>query len=287
MPAGIVPVEDRRPLHALVARDWILIAFAASLLLHLAGVTGLALYKPKHGTSGPPEEMGVQMVFNQGVVSDTAVPLPGAGHAVPQGDSGMNFEPARLGIEQPEAPAAATRPDQDEASPLPEPPRPLPHPPAPRRSNPFAGLVFPHQTRGQSSAPAAGSPSAAPTTQRMGQFVTGGQVRSSETRLSINGLSGEYGDIAQRWLNDHSMYPESAGRNNESGDVLIRVTVARDGTVKNVQLLSSSYSRTLDVQTISVFKNKKMPAVPDDVAGMDADGDIVFTALTSYQLLYE
>jgi len=63
--------------------------------------------------------------------------------------------------------------------------------------------------------------------------------------------------------------------------------VARDGTVRDVKLLSSAYSRTLDLQTIGVFKGKKLPPVPDDVAGMDADGDVIFTALTSYQLIYE
>ena len=287
MIAAVLPAEDRRPPRPLQPRDWLTLALAISLSVHLAAVTALALFKARHEASGPPEEMGVQMVFDQGIQSDTAVPLPGAGHAVPQGETAMNYEPARLGIEQPEAPLAATVPDPDAAAPVPEPPRPRPHPPVPKRANPFAGLVFPKALQGHAATPPAGAPSAPPTVQRMGEFATGGQVRSAQTRLSITGVSGAYGDIAQRWLDEHSMYPELAGRNGESGDVLIRVTVARDGTVRDVKLLSSAYSRTLDLQTIGVFKGKKLPPVPDDVAGMDADGDVIFTALTSYQLIYE
>ena len=79
----------------------------------------------------------------------------------------------------------------------------------------------------------------------------------------------------------HLSYPEPAASNGEAGTVIIRVTIARDGTVTDVKLVKSSIYRPLDLNTLNVYRGKKMPPLPDDMTGPTHD----FTLAVEYELI--
>ena len=172
------------------------------------------------------------------------------------------------------------------------PPPPTPHRSARSRTaarsaaaasgNPFASPFMSAQT---SNRLPPGAAAAQGTTLSMGEFARGGQAVSATAHISIPGAHGDYDDLLLQYAIDHLSYPEQAASNNEAGSVVIRVTVARDGTVRDVRLVKSSVYRTLDVNTMDIYRNKRMPPLPDYISGATHDFvlEVIYELVTSYR----
>ena len=81
------------------------------------------------------------------------------------------------------------------------------------------------------------------------------------------GGRGDYMEALSEFVELHKYYPPSSARNGEEGESVLRVTIERDGTVKNMRLLSSSGSSMLDSAWEAVFRDNKLPPFPDDLPG--------------------
>ena len=115
----------------------------------------------------------------------------------------------------------------------------------------------------------------------MGNFPRGGQSVDATAHISIPGAHGDYDDLLVQYAIAHLSYPEQAASNGEDGSVVIRITVARDGTVTDVRLVKSSIYRALDVNTMDIYRAKKMPPLPDYIQGASHD----FTLQVNYELV--
>lgn len=87
-------------------------------------------------------------------------------------------------------------------------------------------------------------------------------------RLSIDGLldrdgvGPDWSNAFSAWLARHSYYPHDAGLMGEEGDVVVDFTVAKDGTVSGLRLVSSSGHPLLDMATLSMFRGAHLPPLP-------------------------
>lgn len=71
-----------------------------------------------------------------------------------------------------------------------------------------------------------------------------------------------------KWTSNFVTYPRGALRNQQQGTVRLTVTLARDGRVKDVQILEKSEHDTLNkAATRAVKSASPYPAVPDAIAG--------------------
>lgn len=71
-----------------------------------------------------------------------------------------------------------------------------------------------------------------------------------------------------KWTTNFVTYPRGALRNQQEGTVRLTVTLARDGRVKDVQILEKSEYDTLNkAATRAVKSASPYPAVPDTIAG--------------------
>jgi TonB family C-terminal domain len=71
-----------------------------------------------------------------------------------------------------------------------------------------------------------------------------------------------------KWTSNFVTYPRGALRNQQEGTVRLTVTLARDGRVKDVQILEKSEYDTLNkAATRAVKSASPYPAVPDTIAG--------------------
>ncbi len=84
----------------------------------------------------------------------------------------------------------------------------------------------------------------------------------------------------ETWLADHKVYPESARRRGEQGDVTVRFTVQRSGQVTDVTVVKSSGSPRLDAAAMAMLRGASVP--PFDSAM--AEGQITATVQIRYRL---
>lgn len=197
---------------------------------------------------------------------------------------------------EPAPPGALALPPPPPPAPLPElsaelaPPTPLrlapprseapPRPPAPRpqAQNPFAGLpmVGPQALRPAApSAPSRRAPgSAGGVDLSMGRVpelrMREGQSFNNTTAMAhVGGAQpgADWGRQFQRWVQSRGFYPEQAAMRGEDGSVVLRVTVARDGRITAVQMISPTGSRWLDAAAVSLFRDQVGPAFPMTMPG--------------------
>jgi len=65
-----------------------------------------------------------------------------------------------------------------------------------------------------------------------------------------------------QWVNERKYYPEQALELGQQGAVMIRLVIARDGSVRDVQLLQSSGSPFLDSAWLGLFEGAHLPPFP-------------------------
>ena len=67
------------------------------------------------------------------------------------------------------------------------------------------------------------------------------------------------------WFKRHGYYPPEAGMNGQQGIVTVGLKVRHDGQVEAIRLESRSGSPWLDMASLSVFRDAKLPPLPPDV----------------------
>jgi protein TonB len=242
----------------------------ASLLLHLAVVGALLLAPP----APEPAEEAVAPTF----AVDFTDGAPAAPSPTPPSPQPM------VNLGGPEA-EAMPPPQEQPTEALPVPPRPRRYGsalrPRPDR-NPFAH-VMPFDLSQQSSR----SASSASSLGRGLDLSAGPVVRNGALQDSVMHVMGshgvsDWGERLQEFVEAHKYYPQAAADNGEQGNAVLRVTVARDGTVKSLTLVSSSGSHLLDAAWMAVFRDNRLPAFNDDMAGKQ----ITFNYELDYSLIY-
>ena len=274
------------------------VPLAISLALHGVALALLLLWPRHPGPPGPPQDPGFEMMFDTGERTPNAVPAPGPTIETP---NGAVAAPAQAGEATPEAPQVNLFTAEEMPPPPPPPPdlaplQALPPPPPPRpsrtrstaaaraasaRQNPFGSPFGTESDARNTQTP--GAEAAAGTTLSMGAFAHGGQALDATAHISMPGAHGDYDELLFEYAVRHLSYPENAASNDEDGTVIIRVRIARDGTVTDVKLLKSSVYRVLDLNTMDVYRNKKMPPLPDDIVGPTHD----FTLAVEYDLIID
>jgi protein TonB len=188
----------------------------------------------------------------------------------------VNLMPPEYAMEQPPPPV-----QQEEE--LPQPTRrapPRPH--TSRSTNPFAGLPIYGAISHAPQAVPRGVRGSRSMNLALGLNVQGGQLREAVPHVSSPGADGDYLERLSDYVETHKFYPELAARNREAGVAVIKATIMRDGTVKDVRLIESSGSRTLDMAWMGMFRAKHLPPFPDDMREDQRD----FTLSMDYELKY-
>jgi len=73
------------------------------------------------------------------------------------------------------------------------------------------------------------------------------------------------------WWDRHAYYPQEALLNREDGTLQIHLVIRRDGHVTEVDKLSSSGSRSIDIAGESVFRNAALQPFPNSTPQPQAD----------------
>jgi protein TonB len=245
-----------------------------SVLLHALTVA-LIILLHHLGQAGPqaPEQPGYEIVFEGGDKSPEAAPVPTAQN-LPQ----VNLVPEDYN-EPPPPPRQATPVPQTEEAPVPR-PRPRPHPVP--NSNPFAHMQVYDFGEGTARTLERGVRGSHGLSLALGMTVRGGQLMDAVPHIVAPGANGEYLDALSDYVESHKFYPEDAAQNGEQGTAVIKATINRDGTVKDVKLIESSGSATLDWAWLGLFRGKRLPPFPDNMS----DKQLELTMSMDYELIY-
>ena len=68
------------------------------------------------------------------------------------------------------------------------------------------------------------------------------------------------------WLESHKTYPPEARRRGDEGRALLRLTVARDGEVRDVELVRRTASRLLNQAVLASLDGARVPPFPPGMA---------------------
>ncbi|QCE34005.1 energy transducer TonB [Acetobacteraceae bacterium] len=110
---------------------------------------------------------------------------------------------------------------------------------------------------------------------RMGPFSGNGKLGTPYiSSTTIKGVSSGYGAELDTWIREHISYPDDAVRQEMEGASAVHVRLDRKGNVQQVFIKGSSGYGTLDMATVSIFKDQKLPDVPEDMKGDHFDIDI-------------
>lgn len=272
-----------------------------SLLIHAAIFIAIIPHLrrgPQEETLPPPAE--VTMVFPTGNKTGptTPTPSPKPGISAPPPSPPAQAAPAPL---PPPAPVAPTRPlpptplppapvpsapppsKAPEAAPEPAPapkpaehapiPKPPPSPKAvPRPAPPSKPSEFPMPENFSFGAPlrSAHRPSTAPARPHIPGTIdmtlgptTRGVLNNTPRSQHDEDVEGaDWRNAFAAWVADHAYYPEQARANFEEGDARVHVVVSPDGRVKSVELVHTSHSQWLDLATLSLFRDQRIPPLP-------------------------
>jgi protein TonB len=251
----------------------------------------------------PKEPPSFGMVFEPSKETIRGGKTPSKFTSTPRGEPSQDMKPTPT---PPTPPPAASQTAPPEVNPFPpefmQPPEPPPPPPqanaepvpqAPphpqqhrqrsaQSSNPFAHmqmLNFAPPSRPQRSAGLRNSRS---INMEEGPVISGGQLHDAVTHVIGPGGPEDYMALLSEYIETHKYYPESAAAAGEQGISVVRVTIERDGSVRNVQLEDSSGSRTLDVAWEGVFQSGRLPAFTDDMK----ENELTLTLSLDYTLIY-
>ncbi len=96
-----------------------------------------------------------------------------------------------------------------------------------------------------------------------GPVIQNGKLQDSVSHVATSGDLSDWDELLRDFVEAHKYYPEEARERGEEGSAEVEVTMRHDGTVEAVKLLSSSDSQSLDAAWIAVFRNNKLPPLPD------------------------
>jgi len=226
-----------------------------SALLHLVLLLALLSF--------PPRQPALIDVAEPGTVDVVMVP------------AGVPEAPTVLAPE----PEIAPRPPAASAPELPTPPqeKPLPAPPPPARPAPARPAPFPRPVaRSFADLGAAPPPEAARPPQRGSMdLAIGPEARASKGAVPINpttptgmvriegaDLGEDWERALQAWWDRHGFYPRQAAENDEDGTNRVRVELDRTGRVHSVELEMRSGSQWLDMGSLAIFRDARLPPFP-------------------------
>ena len=76
--------------------------------------------------------------------------------------------------------------------------------------------------------------------------------------------------MVKKWTYKQLRYPQSSLENNEQGVVRLRVTIRRDGKVKDIDITEEPEFSTLTKEAVrAVGASAPYPVVPDSVSGKE------------------
>ena len=299
----MLTVPEPRAARPAARRRWLDLALLISALVH--GLLLAIVIFARHMAillPPPPEPPGFQLVFEGGAHSPRAVPAPGRYLSIPQGEKVPSAPSAASRQAEPSPPQATEAPQINLLPPelqMLAPPEPRPEEQATQqptkaekraharaRTSPKASPFAHPQEYSFNSRPS-------PSVRRglrgsksldlsLGMLVRGGMLQEAVPHVTSPGADGDYLELLNEYVETHKYYPEQAAANNEAGVSVIRATILRDGTVKDVQLVESSGSPWLDMGWIGLFRGKKLAPFPDDMREAQRD----FTMSMDYEILY-
>ena len=257
--------------------------WAGSGVVHALLLFAILYNLTPRGAPSSPEPPTVEMVFGHAGSSGLQ------GVSVPKEEQGANttpthqptpekqeLEPPAPLLEAPPAPPLPALPALPSPQPAPpqealrdthsERPSRSAHQPT-RSTNPFANMTdlsfaptprFERLGRG-------GSGSAINLS--LGPMVQGGRLAMPFSMHGGHGVSADYQEMIDEWVEAHKYYPEGAARRGHDGNVAIHVVWDRDGHVLDVQLESGSGDPDLDDAWTGLFRGAHLPPPPPDVKG--------------------
>jgi protein TonB len=168
------------------------------------------------------------------------------------------------------------------------PPPPAPKPrPAPAHPTPSRPPAFPmpmNYSFGAPIRPQSKREPAHPATfsdLNMGPAAPGPMDATPFGEISGTNIGPDWRNALSAWVHDHAYYPEQAIRNDESGDSTVIVVANPDGRVTSVELERKSGSPWLDMALMALFRDARLPALPQD-----EDGPVTFHFTMRYILLH-
>lgn len=152
------------------------------------------------------------------------------------------------------------------------PSHPRPRPSQPRKTNsPFDNVTNLNFNENPQSShrktnriPAQGSRSA--INMSTGPLVKNGKINVPyANKVSIKGVTADYGNELSAWIYRHLYYPLDAAKRGEDGTPSVHIAINRDGHVVSVDLTKSSGSEALDAAITGMFRNAQLPKTPPDL----------------------
>jgi protein TonB len=241
----------------------------------------------------PMEPPSFAIEFEPSTSQTNGGPNPSATPQTPRGETSPDMHPTA-------PPPAASQPEVNLFSPNDMPPPPSPEeqnaemmpPPMARphygaqspsaNRNPFAHPMefsLAPQARGSRSA---GLPNGRGLDLSAGPVVQGGRLQDAVAHVVGPGGAADYMELLSAFIEAHKYYPPSALKNDEEGTAVLSVTVARDGTVRGLRLMSSSGSSILDTAWMAVFRDNKLPPFTDDMPWQQQ----TFELSLDYEIIY-
>jgi periplasmic protein TonB len=254
----------------------------ASLLLHGAALVVLTLMVTRPLPPAPPEEVVVELVFEQPPVPAIRPAPPEPVEAPPP----VIASPVPKPVAPPPAPPAEA-PSPVIASPVPEPVAPPPEPtvaqptPSPELPSapptPMAVPVEPPLAPPPIRQPAplgpkplpriaprqpVARPSLAEPTPSAAAAPIAAPAAPPATAPTVD---PRWQAAVSAWIAAHKVYPEDARRRGEEGPVGVRFTVDRLGRVIEAAVVAGSGSGLLDQAALALLRQAVLPAFPSDM----------------------
>ncbi len=176
----------------------------------------------------------------------------------------------------PEKPPVPPEPEETAAPPAPPPaPRP-PARPAPERPAPFPHPVARSFAALDAELRAAPSPEPRPPLPHGSMMLAiGPEARASNGSIPVNpnspsgvvriegaNLGAEWERELRKWWDQHAFYPHQAMENDEEGTNRVRILLDRTGQVHSVVLEMRPGSQWLDMGSLAIFRDAKLPPFP-------------------------
>ena len=290
------PGHTPRPVTVLSMRHGGRLRFGlVSVLLHgaaFAALMGLAMHVPE---PVPPEEVPVEMVFQQPAEEVTAPPEPVVETQLTPEPSPPEPAPSELAPQEtppPELPAPASpeptappeppSPPEPESRPqpippppeLPLPPEPVPPPEAPRappppKPRPPARPVVkpvavkpPEPMREVVPRAARSAPAIVPSLPARTTPAAPPPVAAPPAPAGVPVVDPSWQRAVAGLLASGRNYPEEARRRGEEGRVIVRFTVDRSGRVVEASVVGPSGATLLDAAALSLLRQASLPAFP-------------------------
>ncbi|MFT8441408.1 energy transducer TonB, partial [Acetobacter fabarum] len=114
----------------------------------------------------------------------------------------------------------------------------------------------------------------APLDMSIGPMVENGQLNAHyASRTSVHGVSSDYGQEIDAWIQRHLFYPPEAAERGEEGSTSVHVILDRSGHVFKV-FMSGSSTPALDASTVGMFQGAQLPPVPPDMKDQYINFDV-------------